>query len=344
LGFFTRGDYKWNWFDAILVFTALMELCMRYVMDTQSVSVTMLRFLRIIKISRLIRIIRAVRIFRELRVMVLSIVSTMRTLLWSIVCVLMIMAGISAYFAWVVADYIAASSEVDPELFIRFGSVFKIITSLFQAITGGCDWRDLSDLLCEISPIACAIFYGYISMMVFAILNILTGICVSNANQAADDDMDLCTEDILKNDPNVTKLREILTTKRKSCGSTSSLDSLEDHDVETNLTWAQLRVHLGDPTIRAYFKKIDLEPWQLRNFFQLLKSGETEPEVSVDQFIRGCMRLRCNVKNIDLMSALHENKEQSTRHSQELKCLVTEVCELISEMQRREELRSAVRI
>jgi hypothetical protein len=204
------------------------------------------------------------------------------------------------------------------------------MSSLFQAVTGGCDWRDLSDLLCQISPIACGVFYAYISLMVFAILNILTGICVNTANKAADDDMDLCTEDMLQHNVNIVRLREILVGK-KTNGSSSSLES----DTEGKLTWPQLKVHLGEPIVRAYFKKIDLEPWQLRSFFTLLKVDDEEPEVDIDQFIRGCMRLRCNVKNIDLMAALHENKEHEARRCKELKCSIEDVCALVSKLQQK---------
>jgi len=277
---------------------------------------------------------------------VMSIVSTLRTLMWSLVCVVLLMSGIGSYFAWVVADHLkqqqeAASSESDDEVVKYFGSIPKIMISLFQATTGGMDWRDLSDLLCPISPIACAIFYLYISMMVFAIMNILTGICVNNAHKAADDDMDLCTENVLKNDENVVRLRKILVDGRKSNGTVSSLDALDEG---AKLTWPQLKVHLGDPRVRAHFKKIGLEPWHLRSFFQLLKAGDEEPEVDLDQFIRGCMRLRCNVKNIDLMAALHENKEYETRRVKELQYSIEEVCMLVAELQRRQELWSAFHV
>jgi len=164
--FFFEGDYKWNWFDMVVVFTAFVEVVLKYsVQGTKTLGVTWLRLLRIIKISRLIRIIRVVRIFRELRIMVMSIVSTLRTLLWSLVCVLMIMAGVGSFFAWVVADYLASINESDSEMVQRFGSMERILISLFQATTGGIDWGDLSDLLCRISPVACYIFYAYISMM-----------------------------------------------------------------------------------------------------------------------------------------------------------------------------------
>merc|ERR1719458_1810771 len=119
----------------------------------------------------------------------------------------------------------------------------QIMSSLFQATTAGVDWRILSDLLAEHSEVTRLVFYGYISMMVYAIMNILTGICVNNANKAADDDMDICTEDMLKNE-DVANLRKILVTGRKldRSGSTSSLGS----DIGGTLNWVQLKVHLSE--------------------------------------------------------------------------------------------------
>jgi len=338
--FFTSAEYKWNCFDVVIVLTAAFELVMEWVAAefASSLNATSLRLLRIIKIARLIRVIRVVRVFRELRIMVMSIVSTLRTLLWSLVCVLLIMSGIGSYLAWVVADYLATDGVSDSEVKKHFGSVPRIMISLFQAISGGVDWSDYSELLCRISFTACGIFYAYISMMIFAIMNILTGICVNNANKAADDDMDLCTEDMLKNE-DVANLRKILVTGRKldRSGSTSSLGS----DIGGTLNWVQLKVHLSEPRVRAYFKKIGLEPWHLRSFFQLLKVGDKEPEMDIDQFIRGCMRLRSNVKNIDLMAALHETKERETRRCNELKCSIREVHALVAELQQWQGLRSA---
>jgi len=318
----------------------LIELVIQYgVQGSIELNMTWLRLLRIFKISRLVRIIRVVRIFRELRIMVMSIVSTLRTLMWSLVCLFLIMSGIGSYFAWVVADTLASGAEEsNSEVLENFGSMTKILTSLFQATTGGRDWRELSDILCRISPFSCFIFYGYISMMVYAINNILTGICVANANRAADDDMELSSEEILK-DVNVARLRGILSAGTMS---TSSMGTRDFDDPKQKITWAQLKVHLGNPIVRAYFKKLDLEPWHLRSFFMLLKVGDGEPEINIDHFIRGCMRLRCNVKNIDLMAALHENKEYETRRYNELKCSIREVSGIISQLEHRKEVRSRV--
>ncbi len=40
-----------------------------------------------------------------------------------------------------------------------------------------------------------------------------------------------------------------------------------------SITWRELKNHLNDSKVRAYFKSLDLEPWDLHTFFQLLDKG-----------------------------------------------------------------------
>jgi len=270
-------------------------------------SLTVFKLMRIIKLTRSIRVVRLDKAFRELRIMVTAIVSTLRTLFWSIVCTLMIMAGFAVYLVTAVSDYQATEG---PNSWSEqyFGSRSAGMLSLFQATTGGIDWNELSDGLWGISPTACCIFFGYISMMVFAIMNILTGICVNTANRAAEDDFDLSFHaERSKHKSVIVSLKTILH-KADSRG-------------EGTITWPDLDVHLHDQHVRGLFKKIDLEPWHLKSFFDMMGADEDDVDASIDidQFIRGCMRLRCNVKNIDLMASRHVEAEHSAKRLQEIK-------------------------
>lgn len=263
--------------------------------SSDAVNLTFLRLMRIIKMVRVVRIIRIVKVFRELRIMVMSIISTMRTLFWSIVCLFIFMSGFGVYLATAASDHQAEmmrqAEVIDEDMAMYFGSMPNVMVSLFQATTGGVDWRILSDTLGRISEFTRCMLYVYIAMMVYAIMNILTGICVNNANKAADDDLEISAEAFSRHNSAVALLKKLL------------------HGEDGTITWRQLQYHLVNPKVRNYFKKIDLEPWHLQSFFDLLQVGDTEPSVPVDQFIRGCMRLRCPVKNVDLMAALREERE-----------------------------------
>jgi len=189
-----------------------------------------------------------------------------------------------------------------------FGSMPKGVLSLFQASTGGIDWHIISDTLWDVSPSACMAFLGFISMMTFAIMNILTGIAVNNANRAAEDDFDLSFHQ------ERSKHKNVITGLKNIFHSTNALG-------DGCITWSDLDKHLRDQQVRALFKKIDLETWHLKTFFDMMGAEEAdeEPRIQIDSFIRGCMRLRCTVKNIDLMASRHDESEHLTKRLHEIR-------------------------
>jgi len=175
LEFFIGEEWRWNWFDTIVVITAAAEEMMKLIQllgskgKVTAEGLSIVKLMRIMKLTRAVRIVRVFKTFRELRIMVTSIVSTLRTLFWSVLCTLMIMAGFAVYLVTVVSDYQAeAGSKEWARQF--FGSMPTGMLSLFQASTGGVDWREISSPLWNASPPACIAFLGYISMMAYAIV------------------------------------------------------------------------------------------------------------------------------------------------------------------------------
>lgn len=318
---------RWNLFDATVVALAAFEEILKLFSEgSLSSNLTSLRLLRILKITRVIRIVRVIRMFRELRIMFMSIISTMRTLCWSIVCVLLIMSVVAAYIATAASDYVALEGG-DPEVKKYFGSMMGTMMSLFQATTAGIDWRILSEVLGRTSKASQAMLLAYISIMVYAVMNILTGICVTTANKAADDDLDYTIhQERVKRHSIVTNLKRILDSDH------------EHHSGE--LQWSELQRHLDDPLVRGYFKCLDLEPYHLQTLFDLLTHDSDNATINIDQFIRGCVRLRCNVKNIDMMAALSDLEGRSDRGFGEIIKVLDklersgEICNVLDELER----------
>merc|ERR1719270_295858 len=102
----------------------------------------------------------------------------------------MIMLLFGTYFLTVVSDH-QGTDDRDPDLDNYFGSMLVTVLSLFQMTTGGFDWKEVSDLLMPVSPMAVIVLCAYMAMMSYAILNILTGICVNTATKTAEDDFDI---------------------------------------------------------------------------------------------------------------------------------------------------------
>merc|ERR1740138_1382329 len=218
-----------------------------------------LRLMRILKLVRVIRILRVIRVFRELRIMMLSIIATLRTLLWTLICLFMLMFVFGVYLTTSVAEHRAYSP--DAELNAHFGTLPRTLLVLFQSTSGGIDWASLTEMLGRVSWACVTLFIVYMCLVMYAIMNILTGVCVNQATRAADDDVEFVIQDALE----------------RQSGVINSLQKLfHDADVEGTgaLTWSQLRLHLRDAKVRAYFKSVGLEAWDLGTFFELLKAGD----------------------------------------------------------------------
>jgi len=305
--FFTGDEWRWHYLDVVIVLAAACEEVVKYMEQGSTVAkkATFLRVMRILKIGRITRMFRVVRLFKYLRIMVTSIVATMMTLFWSIVCLVMIMITFATFFLTVVSDH-QSTNGPHPELDPFFGSMTAMIISLFQITTGGFDWREMSSLLMEFSPLSVAVLCLYVSMMEYAILNILTGICCTTANKTTEDDMDITMHE---------------EQQRQDCATAKLRKYFHLHDTSGNgeITWKQLDRYLNDPLVRSSFKRLDLERWHLQSFFDMIDTNDDgEASINIDHFIRGCTRLRCNVKNIDLVASGYEGQQVCKKQYLEL--------------------------
>jgi len=308
--FFFGSEWRWNWFDTFIIAAAGFDEVMKLIDAGGSLArrVTGLRVLRSIKLTRVVRMIRLLRLFRELRIMVASIISTVATLGWAILCLVMIKLAFAVFFLTMTTDYQVENGPVkdfDP----YFGSMAVMLITLFQLTTGGFDWREMADLL-SFSPMSVVVLCMYIAMMHYAILNILIGICCDTASKTAEEDFEISVHAEQEREDNATaKLKDFF------------------HDADTdrsgNITWSELEQYLKEPGIRSAFKKIDLERWHLKTFFDLLKTVDDEdPAIGIDDFIRGCTRLRYQVKNIDLIAHSHAQQETRSKKFYELAKLI----------------------
>merc|ERR1712072_1115602 len=71
----------------------------------------------------------------------------------------------------------------------HWGSVYRSMVSLFKATTGGDDWGNIGDSLQSTGEHFYIIFLVYIAVLYFAILNIVTGIFLQNADKASSRDL-----------------------------------------------------------------------------------------------------------------------------------------------------------
>merc|ERR1712232_1025138 len=94
------------------------------------------------------------------------------------------------------------------------------------------------------------------------------------------------------------------------------------------LSWRDLECQLEDPKVRAHFRVLELEPWDLMTFFDLLKRpNEMNPSISIPQFIRGCIRLKQQAKNVDIVSVKYVLEAEMA----EIKLTLQDLLEVLDE-------------
>lgn len=284
--FLCMSGWHWNLFDSFIVFFQLLEegisIYAKHISDAGSEEqLPNLSFMRVLRVLRLIRIIRLVRILRligELRTLVSSIACSLKSLAWTVVLLFLIIYAMSVYFTQVVRD-----NEEDEFLDPLFGSLGSSMVCLFQSVTGGIDWRDVSRPLSEsISPLLSGLFCMYIAFTILAVMNVVTGVFVESALISAKNDQEVFL---------VNSMREFfMEAKGSEVGE---------------LSWDDFNRCLDTEQMKHFFKVIDVDTSEAHGIFRLLdldKSGGVE----LEEFVSGCHRLRGNAKALDLAVLIYE--------------------------------------
>jgi RNA binding exosome subunit len=176
-----------------------------------------------------------------------------------------------------------------------FGSVPQTLYSLYKAMSGGADWGDVAQPLEDrihflFSPFFCM----YIAFAVFAVLNVVTGVFVNEAMVMAGKDQELVIEEELS---------------RKGSDINEFIRMFHEADADGNgkVSWDEFREQMEDDRVKAYFKVLDLNVDEAEQLFVLL-DPQVSGEVSIDDFVQGCIRMKGGAKSIDVQTLLWQNK------------------------------------
>lgn len=262
-------------------------------------------FMRVLRILRLIRIIRVIRILRligELRTIVASILGSLRSLCWTVVLLFLLVYVFGVYLTQLVLDH-RVSQEFDAEeaasLVLYFGSLGSSVLSLYQGITGGVDWSQLSaPLISQLSATVGFIFCFYIAFALLALLNVVTGVFVQTALKSGKDDRDMYM---------LHHVRRLF-------------QDFEHDKGETQLSWDDFEAQLGSPSMVEFFKAIDVDESEARGIFSLLDADDSG-QIDLDEFLNGCLGLHGPAKALHLSTLMYETRLMSKHQVSSLKRL-----------------------
>jgi len=304
LRFFTAPDEKyWNLFDTFLVITGIYEVIQDVLSNGAGggASITWIRVLRLLKMLKMLRVIRVMKFFRELRIMLLSIVGSLRILFWSIMMLGLIMYIFGICFLQAVTGHLQETeplelqkTSIEVDIFMWWGSVETSMGTLLMAITGGNDWKYLAEPLWQVGGLYYGLFLFYICFIVFAVLNVLTGIFVDQAMQMAKLDRDNVIQEALSKEENFARnMRDVF--------------AIVDKDGSDMITWSEFKKHINDQRVQSYFAAMDLAVSDAKQLFMLLDNNGSNT-IELGEFIGGCTRLKGGAKSMDLITLMEDNK------------------------------------
>jgi len=328
--FFSCASSKWMWnsFDTILVTMQIAEEMILFVMDTMHMGkgdqgfgsdFTIMRILRILRLIRIMRLVRVLRFIGELRTIVIQIIGSMRSLCWTCALLIMVMYVVGVYLTQLVSDYMVELRREDPQalegdvmdLSMYFGSLGNTILSLYQAITNGISWYELSSPLMKyFSPWISTVLCFYTAFAIFALFNIVTGVFVESALDAATKDKEtLLYHSLLALWNKARGDKDFITHERlKEC--------VTDHD----------DVQMYE-SMKMYFEAINISTDEHRFLFDLI---DLDGSGSIDflEFVNGCFHLRGPAKALDLVAFRRDWEKFSRSYAEHADLLQQELAEL----------------
>jgi len=301
--FFTGHDYLWNWFDLALIMAALAD----FIIDlafTETLSIgRVFRTIRLLRAVRVLRLVRWLQILREFQKLLLCLASSLMTLLCSLALLAFTVFVFGIFFTQSLPIYIESrvvsasrATWTDEEMEKAFGSVSKSMVSLFQAVTAGRNWGELSTMLEEIHPFLFMVFLMFMAIVMFGLLNVVTAVFVESAMRATQHYRDLLVhEKLMRERISVQHLKEIFKAIDIDNSGAISLEEMESF--------------LSDDTLKLqeYFEALELNASDTQTLFHLL-DRDGSGEVDIDEFCDGCMRLGGNAKSFDINCMWYEIK------------------------------------
>ncbi|CAK0867497.1 unnamed protein product [Prorocentrum cordatum] len=281
--FFTVEGWRWNLFDMFLVVFSILDAVIQYGYNADAGAVG--QSMKTIKMLRIVRVFRVFRFFTELRILALMILDSFRSLAWALLMLIIIMYVFAIWFTQDVASHIVKVKNdglpVDPVLTEFFGNLLLTLSSLFHAMLNGISWIELTNGL-KYSPPMQALFFFYVSFTLLAVLNIIR----------------LLPKQIEQKQKWLQEMKELFQEMDKEgCGSIS-LDTIQEF--------------LQDARVESYFQALGLEPHDTERLFDHL-DDDNSGEVSLDEFLQGCLRLRGQARSIDVYSVMHDVRSLTTK-------------------------------
>lgn len=277
-----------------------------------------MRLLRLVKLAKIFRTLKAFRFFQDILLIFESLRHSLNALVWIFIMLGTVLYLFALIFFQAMVEFLTESyDEVSDDdrriIYESFGSVLKSMLSLYKAITGGIDWNDNYVIVSRSGGVYAGLYIGFTFFFVFAMLNILTAVFVEKAATVSKPGPDEVVSNqqrkIIEEANHLRMMFEILQI---------------DSDSSGRISWTEFECMMQTPPVVAYMASIGLEVNEPRVFFDMLCKSAGREEVTVDDFVDGCMQMRGSATSIDV----HRNCFQLQLIQEQLRVLASDMTSL----------------
>jgi len=158
--YFFSDDWGWHLFDCFLVALSIVDLVMMTITMDRKSSVGSV--MKMIKMLRIVRIFRVFRFFRELSMLALMIADSMKSLVWALFMLAIIIYVFSIVFTQACSNYVVTHPDENTPLMsrihVQFGTLPKTVYHLVASMLGGESWGDFSETLWLVDRLSASLF------------------------------------------------------------------------------------------------------------------------------------------------------------------------------------------
>ncbi|CAE7449218.1 Scn10a [Symbiodinium sp. CCMP2592] len=286
-----EGIMYMNMFDAILVLVHGFELLLLPVFfsgDSEQRASTV-RVIKLLRIVRTLRIIKTVALFRQLRLLVTTCVASIGALFWSMVMLFLIKLGFSLIICQALQGYILdESNDMDTRLEMNwlYGSFLKALYTMFEVTHAGSWPTRVRPVVDKVSPWYCIPFLGYITLVVFAVIRVVTALFLKETLASAANDADIQIEENRRTAKNYQEKLE-------------DLFRAVDEDGNDWLSAEEFIRALSLPSVQRYLAILDLKVSDCRPLFEILDDGDGK--ITIAEFCQGLNQIKGHARALDMV-------------------------------------------
>jgi len=134
-------------------------------------------------------------------------------------------------------------------------------------------------------------FMSYVTLVIFAIIRIITAIFLKETLATAAGDAALAVQ-------------EKVRSKEKYVSSLEDIFLEADDDGNGVITRAEMDRAVSNPVVLHYLSILEIEVHEVEPLFDLLDDGDGQ--VTIKEFCQGIMRLKGQARSLDVISIMHD--------------------------------------